>query len=304
MLKKVRSLLINTFVVMLALTTMAISASAEWSKDGTKYTDENGKAVTGWQTIEDSKYYFNSKGVKSVGWLTMKNGSKYYFDKDGKMLTGWQNIDKVKYYFSKSGKMSTGNVLISKKIYLFSDIGAYEKMYKSEPCAIGDKLYYCKKDGTLAKGATKFKFDGKEYYFYFGKNGYPISTTAKVGKEMCTFDAENGLISKTPVIQYQASFTETNKHLTLTNFKINLKEVGSLYHEYECSGRIENFSGKDYSTVYVMVNLYNTDGKCIESKMYLTKVSNLLDEENIDFNETFHTDEPIAKCEFASITTY
>lgn len=57
-------------------------------------------------TIDEDKYYFDSKGVRQTGMISYK-GSKYYFNKQsGKMQTGWRKINNRYYYFSKTnGKM-------------------------------------------------------------------------------------------------------------------------------------------------------------------------------------------------------
>ena len=100
-----------------------------WKADGTRSyfdPDNNGAALSGWQTIDGKKYYFNpsncrcvkgvriidskryyfaSDGSMTTGWVSWKaDGTRSYFDPDnnGAALSGWQTIDGKKYYFDPS----------------------------------------------------------------------------------------------------------------------------------------------------------------------------------------------------------
>ena len=63
-----------------------------------------GAALTGWQKIGGSWYYFDTPRCNAhQGWLT-QNNKKYYFDtKTGKMYTGRKTINGVTYDFGTSG---------------------------------------------------------------------------------------------------------------------------------------------------------------------------------------------------------
>ena len=91
---------------------------------------KDGKALTGTQTIEGVKYFFNSDGTLKTGWVkddagnwrfysgnTMlvgfwdlganENNKTYYFTKDGIMVSGkWLEIDGKWYYFSADGSLA------------------------------------------------------------------------------------------------------------------------------------------------------------------------------------------------------
>lgn len=138
----------------------------EWKEtdSGMTYIDDSGKAVTGLQEIDGSKYYFNTKGIMKTGWLSAKSGKKYYFDRDGKMHTGWLRDDGSKYYFGKSGAMATGSVKISGSYYLFDEDG---KMLTGWQTADGEDYYYCT-NGKRAVNRT-VSIDGER--IRFDKNG-------------------------------------------------------------------------------------------------------------------------------------
>ncbi|MCD8105787.1 MAG: L,D-transpeptidase family protein, partial [Lachnospiraceae bacterium] len=80
------------------------------------YFKTNGRMVTGWKTVNGSKYYFSptGKGVKKgralTGWKTI-SGNKYYFSSNGKMQTGWVTISGSTYYFNSSGVLQTGGIV-------------------------------------------------------------------------------------------------------------------------------------------------------------------------------------------------
>ncbi len=99
------------------------NASGHW------YYYQNGKKLTGWQTINGLRYYFNQNGMMYegmkqytennhtewhywtnegvvIGWKDISE-KKYYFDNKGVMYTdGWKQIDNTWYYFYKDGSLA------------------------------------------------------------------------------------------------------------------------------------------------------------------------------------------------------
>lgn len=80
------------------------------------FVTNNGKTASGWQTINDTYYYFdpeNKNRMVESKWMYL-NDKWYYFDADGSMITGWAKIDNYWYYFNTSmsndlyGSMKTG----------------------------------------------------------------------------------------------------------------------------------------------------------------------------------------------------
>lgn len=93
------------------------------SKGNTYYFDEEGKKVTGWQTIADSLYFFDKEGVmQKSGWTTTDDGKAYLTD-DGKAMTGWQTLDGKEYYFDSKGIAETGEVTIGLEKCTFNENG-------------------------------------------------------------------------------------------------------------------------------------------------------------------------------------
>ncbi|WP_297426170.1 CHAP domain-containing protein [Clostridium sp.] len=137
---------ILTGIVTLTITNMYyVSASAKWINDAKSNWNwmENGVKATGWKSIDNKWYYFDTDGVMSIGWINY-NGDWYYLSDSGEMSVGWKNIDGKWYYLNEDGKMSvgwindngtwyftnssgemkTGSVTINGKVYTFSDSGA------------------------------------------------------------------------------------------------------------------------------------------------------------------------------------
>ncbi len=76
-----------------------------WKSDngGETYYYVNSQPVTGLQTIDGDKYYFNSSGVMQTGIVTI-GSSKYYFGTDGKMVTSTTIVvGSVQYTINSSG---------------------------------------------------------------------------------------------------------------------------------------------------------------------------------------------------------
>jgi uncharacterized repeat protein (TIGR02543 family) len=99
---------------------------------------KDGKALTGTQTIDGVKYFFETNGTLKTGWI--KDGDNWRFYSGNKMLVGWWNIGsdstQKTYYFDASGNMVSDKWL-----------------------QIDDKWYYFYADGSLARSTN---IDGYE----------------------------------------------------------------------------------------------------------------------------------------------
>ena len=158
---RIASIALAAIISMSSVAAMSASASAEWVKSSSGYSykdDSTGKKLTGWQTIDENKYYFDKKGIAVTGWKTIGE-NKYYFNgaKKGKMLTGWNKIGDNRYYFGKDGKMRTGFVKLSGKTYYFGSDG---KM-RTGKLKINGKTYDFGKDGVLKSGSASSESTSK-----------------------------------------------------------------------------------------------------------------------------------------------
>ena len=120
--------------------TITPSTAQGWAKNdaGQYLYYKNGKALTGTQTIDGVKYFFETTGVLKTGWV--QDGANWRFYSGNLMLVGFWNLgangESETYYFAKDGFMVAGKWL-----------------------QIDGKWYYFYADGKLAKNA---KIDGYE----------------------------------------------------------------------------------------------------------------------------------------------
>ncbi len=113
-----------------------------WAKNDTGqylyYKD--GKALTGTQTIDGVKYFFNTDGTLKTGWV--KDGDNWRFYSGKTMLVGWWDLgangSNKTYYFTKDGLMVSGKWLqIDSKWYYFYADGSLAKDTKVDGYEVG-----------------------------------------------------------------------------------------------------------------------------------------------------------------------
>lgn len=95
-----------------------------WAKNdaGQYLYYKDGKALTGTQTIDGTKYFFSTDGTLKTGWV--QDGGNWYYYSGNIRLTGWRDIESngntKRYYFDASGIMAAGKWLeIDGKWYYF-----------------------------------------------------------------------------------------------------------------------------------------------------------------------------------------
>lgn len=130
---------------------------------------KDGVKLKGFQWIEDSLYYFDSKGVvyNKTGLREIK-GNTYYVQDDYSLATGVCKVDGEAYYFdTENGTMAkeTGVVKLNGNYYCFDEDSALQSgWYRNSK----NKRYYFNKETYTA--LTGWNYVGK-YKFYFKKNG-------------------------------------------------------------------------------------------------------------------------------------
>lgn len=149
--------------------------------DGKKYYyNDEGRKVKGPQKIDGNWYYFNSAGEMQTGAIKLQ-GNWYYLDPEtGAMLTGPQQIDGNWYYFNSQGIMQTGPLKLKGNWYYFNSKGVMQtgaikldgNWYYLDPetgamhtgwLKLNGKTYYMNSKGIMQKGWKKI--DGKYYAF-------------------------------------------------------------------------------------------------------------------------------------------
>lgn len=122
------------------------------------YYGEDGAPVTGYQVIEDKAYILSDKGAVLTGWQTLEDKT-YYLDESGAALTGWQDIADGRYYFGENGVMYTGWKTIDSETYCFGDNGALQSGW----ITVNERTYFLT-GGQKTIGWQEI--DGKTYHFY------------------------------------------------------------------------------------------------------------------------------------------
>lgn len=140
------------------------------------YFDEDGKPMTGWQTVQNRRCYFNKNGQALTGWQTIDR-NKYYFDGDGILQTGKTKIGNTGYFFDPDGKMRTGLIRYCGTTYYYAKNGQMQKGWQT----ISGERYYFGADGAMATGFVKI---GTATY-YFGETsadrGHLLKGVQKIG---------------------------------------------------------------------------------------------------------------------------
>lgn len=189
------------------------------SKEETYYFDESGNKVTGWEIINDNKYFFDSNGVMQKDkWKKTKKGT-YYLSVQGTVLTGWQEIDGDTYYFNQEGKMQTGKMYLGIAMCTFDTDG---KLISKEVTSIDpDKPMVAltfddgpgKRTGELLNALKKH--DAHATFFVLGTNieRYPklIKKMQKIGCEVGNHSYDHEDLSKLKKSGIRKQVNSTNQ---------------------------------------------------------------------------------------------
>lgn len=257
-----------------------VQANSFYGKDGKwYYADANKQNVTGWQTINGQKLYFNEDGSQVKGREITDNGATYYFDQDtgdlwtnrfanqqeydfdilatdhdwyyygqdGKRVTGWQTIDGKKMYFTTEddqkakprysynkqvGSQIKGRIqTIDGKDYFFApDTGEKVKNQFVNINFNNNRYYnpvfngwlYFGQDGAAVQGWQTI--DGKRMYFLTNKDAdsapdYARQVSAQVKDRLQTIDGKDYYFDNDGVLQ-------TNKDVTINGKNYHLNENG------------------------------------------------------------------------------
>lgn len=207
-------------------------------KDHWYYIGADGKRLTGAQTINGDKVYFDYNGKQIKGGFAYDghyydkdsgalidlgrnryvfiNDNWYYVDEDGKRVKGDQTINGDKVYFDYEGKQVKGDFINFREKYYDKDTGT---LVTNSYFNHKGHWYYADQDGNILKGAHTI--DGVDVYFdyYDGQakdtivNGYyydkdtgqrkeavPRQQFVEVGGDIFYYDAQGKPLSGAKVI--------------------------------------------------------------------------------------------------------
>lgn len=179
-----------------------------WVTDNneTRYYDTENHFVTGMNTIEGKKYYFNNDGVLQRGIL--KIGKAYYYaDGKGAIRTakGFVSCNGRLYYVQNGGQILAGKTFkLGKKTYRAAGNGVIMRgVYKW-----GKYYYYSDSKGVLRTAKGRFRWKSNTYYC---NKGGKLTTKkmVKSGKYYYYFDS--AARAKTKAFKYHDVTIRPNK---------------------------------------------------------------------------------------------
>ncbi|WP_455456384.1 glucosyl transferase [Streptococcus salivarius] len=145
------------------------------------YKDASGKDLTGPQTIDGVKVYFNPGGVQvkgDFGWdghyydkdsgalvtnkFVEEYGRTYYVDENGNKAIGSKEINGAWNYFDKHGELITNNFAPDGRYY--DKYGKQVDFGRNRYFELNGEWYYAGNDGAILKGPQTI--DGVKVYFH------------------------------------------------------------------------------------------------------------------------------------------
>ena len=193
---------------------------------------------TGWQNIEGSWYYLNTKddgieGLRRLEWINI-NGKRYYLDPTtGAMQTGWQKISGKWYYFNKSGAMQTGWQKISNKWYYFTESNDDNSgIMQTGWQKISNKWYYFNKSGAMQTGWQKIS----NKWYYFNASGAMLTGWQKISNKWYYFNASGAMQTGWQKISGKWYYFESSGAM-LANCS---KKIGSKTYKFDKNGVCTN----------------------------------------------------------------
>ena len=145
------------------------------------YKDASGKDLTGPQTIDGVKVYFNPGGVQvkgNFGWddhyydkdsgalvtnkFVEEYGRTYYVDENGNKAIGSKEINGAWNYFDKHGELITNNFAPDDRYY--DKYGKQVDFGTNRYFELNGEWYYAGNDGAILKGPQTI--DGVKVYFH------------------------------------------------------------------------------------------------------------------------------------------
>ncbi|WP_272798201.1 carbohydrate binding domain-containing protein [Butyrivibrio sp. DSM 10294] len=137
----------------------------------TYYVDADGNKLTGFREINGATYYFKEKSGSMVrcDYIRLEDGT-YYALNDGKIAKSmfvkkWGST----YAYDEEGKLRTGLFSIGDDLYYSNAKGSVQRQTWIK--VDGEKKYYAKADGVLARNETIKKWGS---YYSFDENGILI----------------------------------------------------------------------------------------------------------------------------------
>ncbi len=198
------------------------------------YFGNDGRAVTGAQTIKGQKLYFDKTGAQIKGQLVFDNGKstpRYYEANSGSLLTNsWYSPgDNVWYYFGADGNALTGLQTIRGQRVLFASTGV---QIKGAMVTLNGKTYQTDANsGSLL--TNTFVSDQTGNWYYLGGDGAAVTGQRTINGQSLYFYSD-GRQAKGTLVESGASWAKQIRYYDANSgelFRNGFKTIdGKLYY--------------------------------------------------------------------------
>ena len=241
------------------------------------YKDASGKDLTGPQTIDGVKVYFNPGGVQvkgGFGWdghyydkdsgalvtnkFVEEYGRTYYVDENGNKAIGSKEVNGAWYYFEQYGELIKNNFAPDGRYY--DENGKQVDFGRNRYFELNGEWYYAGNDGAILKGSQTI--DGVKVYFY--QNGIQVKgyfVKDDTDNTEHYYDKDSGaLITNNYVIAYD-NYTRQNERYYVDNQGSRVRgsktiDGKQVYFEFNGKQVFDNFGDDGY--------FYDQDGNRVD----------------------------------------
>ena len=241
------------------------------------YKDASGKDLTGPQTIDGVKVYFNPGGVQvkgGFGWdghyydkdsgalvtnkFVEEYGRTYYVDENGNKSIGSKEVNGAWYYFEQYGELIKNNFAPDGRYY--DKYGKQVDFGTNRYFELNGEWYYAGNDGAILKGPQTI--DGVKVYFDQGGvqvKGYFARDYSDNNKRY--YDKDSGaLVTNNYVIAYD-NYTHQNERYYVDEQGVRVKGAKTIngkqvYFTYDGRQVFDNFGDDGY--------FYGQDGNRVD----------------------------------------
>ena len=242
------------------------------------YKDASGKDLTGPQTIDGVKVYFNQGGVQVKGdfdWdghyydkdsgalVTNKfvenYGRTYYLDENGNKTIGSKEVNGAWYYFDQYGEQVKGRFASDDRYY--DENGKQVDFGTNRYFELNGKWYYAGNDGAILKGPQTI--DGVKVYFDQGGvqvKGYFVKDSTDNNERY--YDKDSGALATNQYIIAYNPYRHRNERYYVNYQGIRLTGPQTIdgkqvyFDKYEGCQVFDNFGDDGY--------FYDQDGNRVD----------------------------------------
>ena len=242
------------------------------------YKDASGKDLTGPQTVDGVKVYFDQGGVQVKGEFTWDGhyydkdsgalvtnkfveeyGRTYYVDENGNKAIGSKEINGAWNYFDKHGELITNNFAPDGRYY--DKYGKQVDFGRNRYFELNGEWYYAGNDGAILKGPQTI--DGVKVYFDRGGvqvKGYFVKDSTDNNERY--YDKDSGALATNQYIIAYNPYRHRNERYYVNDQGVRLTGPQTIdgkqvyFDKYEGCQVFDNFGDDGY--------FYDQDGNRVD----------------------------------------